>query len=294
MSDAATPAAGAAPALIDVAGQPALRLQSPDGASATVLLHGGQLLSWATPDGREQIYLSDRAVFADGTAVRGGVPVIFPQFGPQGPLPRHGFARDRRWQVLQQHTGRDDAMAVLGLADSEATRALWPHPFELELTLRVSGNRLDMELAVINTGEAPLSFTAALHTYLRVKQASNCTLTGLHRLRYIDQARGTEQIDNREEVQPEGELDRIYFNARRPVMLEDGNRHLMVHSEGFTDVVTWNPGAEKCAQLSDMPPDGWRHMLCVEAAVIGTPVQLPAGEEWVGRQSLVVESPGGA
>lgn len=279
------------PGLFDHQGQPALRLQSPDGASATVLLHGGQVLSWVPAEGREQLYLSERAVYADGTAVRGGVPVIFPQFGPQGPLPRHGFARDRRWELLQQQAGRDDAMAVLRLVDSEATRALWPHRFELELTVRVGGARLDMELAVINPGDAPLSFTAALHTYLRVKQASNCTMNGLHRLRYIDQARGTEQIDNFEELQPEAELDRIYFNARRPVLVVDGARHLLVHSEGFQDVVVWNPGAEKCAAISDMPADGWRHMLCVEAAVVGTPVLLPAGEEWVGRQSLTLEVP---
>jgi glucose-6-phosphate 1-epimerase len=40
--------------------------------------------------------------------------------------------------------------------------------------------------------------------------------------------------------------------------------------------------------MADMAPDGWRRMLCVEAAVVGHPVVVPAGEEWVGRQTLAV------
>jgi glucose-6-phosphate 1-epimerase len=50
--------------------------------------------------------------------------------------------------------------------------------------------------------------------------------------------------------------------------------------------VVWNPWVDKCADLADMPADGWRHMLCVEAAAT-RPVSLPAGEEWYGRQTLV-------
>jgi len=55
---------------------------------------------------------------------------------------------------------------------------------------------------------------------------------------------------------------------------------------GFTDVVIWNPGAERGAALSDLEPDGWLSMLCVEAAVVGTPVELGPGERWTGQQVL--------
>lgn len=36
---------------------------------------------------------SSKAFFKPGKAIRGGVPVVFPQFGP-GALPQHGFARN--------------------------------------------------------------------------------------------------------------------------------------------------------------------------------------------------------
>ena len=38
--------------------------------------------------------------------------------------------------------------------------------------------------------------------------------------------------------------------------------------------------------LADMPPDGFKSMLCVEAARIHTPQTLMAGESWRGWQSL--------
>ena len=52
-------------------------------------------------------------------------------------------------------------------------------------------------------------------------------------------------------------------------------------------MVVWNPWVDHCARMADMPADGWRHMLCIEAAAAREPVLLPAGEEWYGRQTLV-------
>jgi glucose-6-phosphate 1-epimerase len=284
--------------LSDFCGQPALHLRAGDGASACVLLHGAHLVSWVPAGGEEQLYLSPRAVLDGHQAVRGGVPVIFPQFNQRGPLPRHGFARNRAWRALSLEQGADDALAVLRLVDDEDTRALWPVSFVAELSLRITGARLDIELAVEHreSDEAGppaevLGFSAALHTYLRVGDAPSTRLTGLQRLRYEDSVRGTQQVDMGAQLAVEGELDRIYFDVARPLRLEDGARRVEIAAVGFPDVVVWNPGAEACARISDMPPEGWREMLCVEAAAIGTPVRLPPGDCWIGRQTLTVLGP---
>jgi glucose-6-phosphate 1-epimerase len=279
--------------MVDWHGQPAVSLSSPDGARALILLQGAQLLSWQRPDGEEQLYLSDQAVYATGQAVRGGVPVIFPQFECHGPLPRHGFARTTLWSFEHATASRTDALAVLALNDNEATQALWPHTFLTELTVRVSANRLDLELAVSNTSLAPFEFTAALHTYLRVDDVAQVQLEGLHRLRYKDKVRGTEQIEAYSSLQVAGEMDRIYFDAARELTLHDRGRRRRVTMTSFHDVVVWNPGPERCAALADMPPEGYQHMLCVEAAAIGVPVSLAAGAEWVARQSIEWLEPGG-
>lgn len=281
--------------LSDFHGQPALQLKAGDGATACVLLHGAHLVSWVPAGGEEQLYLSPRAVFDGRQAVRGGVPVVFPQFNQRGPLPRHGFARNLPWRALSLEQGTDDALAVLRLVDDEATRALWPASFVAELSLRIHGDRLDIELAVEHRepDEAgppvqALSFTAALHTYLRVADAASSRLSGLQRLRYEDCVRRSEQVDMAAQLAMEGEVDRVYFDVARPLQLQDGARRVEIAAQGFADVVVWNPGAEACARIGDMPPEGWREMVCVEAAAIGTPVHLPAGECWIGRQTLTV------
>ena len=53
-----------------VEGLPALELRSADGSSAVVLLQGAQVVSWLTPDGKEQLYLSPKSSFATGQAIR--------------------------------------------------------------------------------------------------------------------------------------------------------------------------------------------------------------------------------
>ncbi|AKJ30289.1 D-hexose-6-phosphate mutarotase [Caldimonas brevitalea] len=279
------------PELVYLQGQPVVQLRAPDGARATVLLQGGQVISWSPAGGSERLYLSERAVFEDGKAVRGGVPVIFPQFEQRGPLPRHGFARTKRWKLLRADTGRDDAIAVLGLTDDEATRSLWPHAFAVELTVAVGGNRLDLELEVEHRGAqgaAPFSFMAALHTYLRVREVEEARLKGLQGVRYQDSTRqGAEAVESSGALAITDEIDRIYFGATRALLLDEPHRALGIEAQQFPDVVVWNPWDRKCAALPDMPPLGFRQMLCVEAALIGEPVVLQPGEQWWGRQSLV-------
>lgn len=272
---------------------PTLLLSAPDGARASISLHGGHVLSWLPAGAPEQLYLSPRSEFTPGKAIRGGVPVCFPQFAERGPLPKHGFARTLPWELVSQEQGQDDALAVLRLRDSDATRAIWPHAFELELSVRVGGRSLDIELACENTGAAPLQFTAALHTYLRVADLDAVSVEGLAGLRYFDSIKQAEALQ-RMDLLLTGEkgvldLDRIYFGVQeRPLLLTEDRRQIVIRQQGFEDAVLWNPGPDRCAKLGDMPPEGWSEMLCVEAANIGRPVALEAGESWVGRQSLAL------
>jgi len=278
--------------LIEVLGQPALKIQSPCGSEAIVLLHGGHLVSWKPAGADEQLYLSPNAVAGQGQAVRGGVPVIFPQFEQRGPdvsLPRHGLARTRPWKVEEVRQGKDHAQATLVLTDDDSTRAWWPHQFTLELTLSISGARLDMELYAHNPGQTTWHFSAALHTYLAVSELTHVRLQGLDGCHYIDSVLGGEAIEDHPEKRFHGEIDRIYAKVHN-LLLRDGPRRLEIESENMPDAVIWNPGPEKCAHMKDMPADGWQQMLCVEAARINDPVTLGPDESWSGRQSLTLLS----
>jgi len=272
---------------IEFHGIPALRL-SAGGATAVVSLFGAQVLSWVTTDGRERLFLSEKAQFDGRHAVRGGIPVCFPQFAEQGGLPKHGLVRTRGWEVTVQQSGDDFALVNLALADDADTREVWPYAFLAEITIMLERDRLDVEFAVENTGSEDFSFTGALHTYLRVTQVEDVALNGLYGFTYRDANQGGKQIrETGTELCLDRETDRAYLRVNRPLLLEAGNLSLGIQQEGFPDVVVWNPWVERCATMPDMAPQGWRHMLCVEAAVAGQPVTVAAGEQWTGRQTLV-------
>ena len=262
-------------------------------AEAVVSLYGAQVLSYR-PVGAEAdvLFLSERASFEAGKAIRGGVPVCWPWFGPdpQGlGRPNHGFARTRLWSVLNTGaTPASETQVTLGLRDTPATRALWPHGFRLELTVSLGGPRLDLELYAENTGDTSWDFAAALHTYLAVSELSHVRLQGLEGCRYQDRLLGGTTLEDHPEKRFHGEIDRIY-NQVPDLLLRDGPRRLSLRSHNFEDAVLWNPGPEKCAALKDMPADGWQHMLCVEAARIQAPPTLQPGESWAGLHTLVLE-----
>lgn len=273
---------------IEFHGLEALRLNGPKGSSAIVSKLGGQLLSWVTPDGREHLFLSEKAVFDGSVAVRGGVPVCFPQFSDQGNLPKHGFVRTRPWSVTTERTGDDFALVTLDITDDAETRALWPHAFLAEITVMLEVDRVDIELCVTNTGGTPFDFTGALHTYLRMVQVEDVALEGLRGYEYRDALDNNRMVrETGTELTIDGAIDRVYRHVERPLMLKAANLSLAMQGQGFSDVVVWNPWVEKCAAMSDMLVDDWRRMLCVEVAQADNLVVLPAGEEWYGRQTLV-------
>jgi glucose-6-phosphate 1-epimerase len=276
----------------EVLGQPAMWLRAPDGAEATVLLHGGQLVSWIPAGDQERLYLSPTAVAGPGQAVRGGIPVIFPQFAKLGPLPQHGLARDRLWQWVEGAQRGDVVIGVLRLTDDEATRALWPHGFEAELSFSLAGLEMDVELAITNTGTTAFDFTAALHTYLRVDDVRRARLGGLYGVQYKDKLTGLTQPQEIDPFSFAGEVDRIYLDVAAinpgPLSLSTAMGRTSIQHEGFDDVVVWNPGPERAKALPDLPDDDWLGMLCIEAATIGRPVTLAPGQEWVARQRFSV------
>lgn len=273
-------------------GLPALLLTADDGARAEIHLDGAHVASWVPAGGAEQLFMSERAVYRAGTSLRGGIPVIFPQFGP-GPLPKHGFARTSRWEPSQAAAGGSwAARATLVLRDSDASRAIWPFPFELALTVEVGGRSLAVSLDVLNPGPNAFSFTAALHSYLRVAEVDDVALDGLAGVRYRDHAAdGREAVDDAPSLVVLGEVDRVYMSPPAELRLRDGRspdaRTVTITAAGFPDVVVWNPGPVKAREFGDLGDGDHHRMLCVEAAAAAAPVELPAGARWSGTQTLV-------
>jgi len=214
--------------------------------------------------------------------------VCFPQFAKRGPLGQHGFSRQQTWQWVEGAQRGDVVIGVLRLTDNDATRAVWPHAFEAELSFSFSGLQLDVELAVTNTGDTTFDFQAALHTYLLVDDVRRARLGGLFGVQYLDTVNGQSQRQEMDPFSFAGEIDRIYWDAKGPLTLATAAGRTQITREGFDDVVVWNPGPARAAALADMPDDDWLQMLCVEAAQIGRPITLAPGQDWLARQGFEV------
>jgi glucose-6-phosphate 1-epimerase len=274
-------------------GLPKVAITAADGARVEVYLHGAHVTSWVPAGERtDRLFLSESSQFASGAAIRGGVPVCFPQFADQGALPMHGFARIATWELVE--SGRGDsgaAVARLRLLDSDTTRALWPHAFAIELLVTAHGSTLILAFAVNNTGTASFTFTTALHTYLRIADVHATVIRGLQGARYRDKVlKKNDVIETAAELAIDGEIDRVYRGV--PAMLEvrEARRATIVHAAGFTDTVIWNPGAQKGATLNDLEAGGYARMVCVEAAVASQTVTLRPNETWRGAQTLTARA----
>lgn len=275
-----------------VDGYPVLEIEHPS-CRARVAAHGAQVMEW-TPDGHEPvIYLSPAAVLREGKAIRGGIPVCWPWFGPHPTdpsKPAHGLARGRFWELTDCVDSGASVELRFELHSSEATRALWNHEFEAVLEIRL-GAELHVSLTTYNPASTPFTETAALHTYLRVGDVHEITVRGLDGSSYVKHAGGGSEAGVQAgDVRISGEIDRIYASSADLEVRDPGlGRVLHVRKHGSASTIVWNPGTEKAATLGDLPPEEFHHFVCVETAnAPGAEVTVAPGGKHVLRTRIGV------
>jgi len=264
-------------------------LRHPSGAEVEIYDYGAHLTRWRSARGREWIFTSRNAVYQESKAIRGGVPIIFPQFNAFGPGPRHGFARTALWRAEKVQQDKDATRCRFTLQSSAATLAVWPHHFSASFEVQLHADALRMVLSITNNDTKPLQFTAALHSYFSVNSFPACTLRNLQGISYWDNGNdfSSRDVFRDNMLHFEDTIDRMYFDVQSPLELHDGASCLRIEQRGFSDVVVWNPGVAGAKALSDMADEEYQYVLCVEAAQVEKSVVLPAGEEWKGEQRLV-------
>ncbi len=250
-------------------------------STAAVALHGAQVLGFAPRGQGDWLWVSRRARWAPGAALRGGIPICFPWFGAhptQPTFPAHGFARTRAWRLANARAVAGEVELQLALTSDGETLKLFPYPFEARLTVTI-GAGLSLALEVANPGAAPFTFEAALHAYFAVSDIAALAVDGLAGRAYADKVTGTSRRDAEGPLRISGEVDRVYDSAG-PVTLTDetGGRRLRIQAASAGATVVWNPGPVKAAQLSDLAPEDFRRFVCVESGAIGVHrIAVPAG-----------------
>lgn len=252
---------------------------------ASFALQGAHLLSWKPAGEEEVLWLSGNTPFKNGVALRGGVPVCWPWFGPaeQKDLPSHGFARNLPWTLKAHNEDDNGVVLTFELQSSDATRQYWAHDFTLYARYKL-GKTCEIELEAHGEFET----TSALHTYFNVGDINAVKVSGLGD-RYIDKVNDAQEGVLADGVQTfPDRTDRVYINPEACSVIHDTalNRSIEVIHHHHCNVVGWNPGPALSVSMGDMPDDGYKTFVCVETAC--ATVKQKASEEKPSRLAQTI------
>ena len=266
-------------------------------AHATISTYAGQVLSYRPKTQQHDLlFVSEKAYYENGKAIKGGIPVCWPWFGADPDdlgRPAHGFVRNRQWDVVASESLADGSTKIiLGLADSDDTRDLWPHPFRLTVEITV-GDTLKIALKTHNTGDVPVTISQALHTYFYVGDINRVQVVGLDGTDYLDKLDDFAQKTQSGPVTIDSEVDRIYKGVSGELVINDAalGRNIRIASRGCSTAVVWNPWVEIAAAMGDLEDDDYTRMICVETANAGPEIiEIAAGGEYVLEAEYAIES----
>lgn len=261
-----------------------ITVSADDGSSIKVYRQGAHITSWKNSAGREFMYFSPSAVFKKGGALRGGVPIIWPQFSDMGTGPVHGVARVRDWNFVEERQGFVSFSLSVRPGDAQVPNANG----DLLLKVHFSNTNLNISLDVVNSSDTPLSFKFAFHTYFAVSHIRNVSVEGLDTASYADNLQQRKVCGPSVVRQIDQEIDRVYMNVEGPVTVSDSGygSQLVIAGSNLPDVVLWNAWIEKCKKIGDLPNDGYNFYVCVEHGVIGKDVVVPPKGTWNGSQII--------
>lgn len=248
-------------------------------STAEIYLHGAHVTAFGKNGEPPLLFMSSAGNFARDKAIRGGVPIIFPWFGPREGVPPHGFARTVEWDLKQTQLLPDGSVQVrFGLPAVKS--------YEVEYIVTVA-DTLTLELVVGNTGEKETSFETCLHTYFLIGSIDTVSITGLKGTEYLDKEQNTEALEEADAIRITAETDRVYFDTTATTEIIDPTlgRTIRVEKSGSRSTVVWNPWIAKSKAMDDFGDDEYPGMLCVESGNVGrNKITLPP----CGRTTLKV------
>ena len=285
-------------------------IASPGGLSAEINHLGAELWRLRSPEGLDLQWNGDPAVWT------GRAPILFPivgrlkndEFRLRGrrfKLEKHGFARRMRFDVT--HVASDSAR--FNLTPTQATRAVYPFDFRLELTFTVTRNALAMTALVVNDGGSPMPFSFGFHPALRWPLPFG-RARGAHRLMFDKPEPEPIRRINRHALLASSEpspvvgrrldlADRLFvhdaliFLSLRSRSLRygaDDGPQIRIEYSRLADLGVWTkPGAD---YICIEPWQGYNDPVGFDGDLTDKPgiLLLSGGEEWRATMTLTLES----
>ncbi|WP_018143116.1 D-hexose-6-phosphate mutarotase [Alloscardovia criceti] len=253
-----------------------------DDSSLRVSDYAAHVLQW-TPrsqaarlhgefDNPSVIWQPSSIYLAENTAIRGGIPVIFPWFsngyihGADAQLqPKHGLGRVNYW-TYSSSSDAHHLQYTLSSADIAQDYPSTFGQFHAQYDIYFDED-LRLELSVFNDNDTAVDFEMALHTYFHVSHVRDIGINGLEGATYTD-ATDNFAVHTQDErsLRIAGEVDRIYDSIKDIVIVDPSfKRSIHISTHGTTNTVVWNPSVSGDA-IPDMQPGEWTQFVCVEAS----------------------------
>lgn len=272
-----------------------------DQCIASIAFQGAQLLTFSSLSAKglpatDLLWLSPTAIFKNGKAIRGGIPLCLPWFGPHASdsaKPQHGFARNRLWSLSDAkaiHSGCTQLTWELNYPSSSLDQKplLFEGSFTAQLIMTLS-DTVDIQLRVNNTGRDSFPLSWALHSYHPVANVASAEVTGLDQCEYLD---NTDLEDSesypthkRRKLQSgnlvfTGEVDRVYVSVPTTQQLSCEGHQLTVEADNCHSAIVWNPGKELATNMADIGAEHYTGFVCVERGnTADNTLELAPGEE---------------
>lgn len=244
--------------------------------SASLTLHGGHVLSWQ-PKGHDEVFwMSKKAQLQQGKAIRGGIPICWPWFGPYKNSGNHGFARNSVWQIKDVVIDKSGICVELLLSGKDCS-PVWPFSFAVTQVLKFS-NTFSQQLIIENTGNSVFQFTDALHTYFAVSHPKNVALPDLNHASFDDKIADNSGCPSADVLDCVGPIDKIYYHNASATLFDRGlKRAIEIKKTNSAQWVLWNPGVEIATSMSDIHQQGEDEFVCLEAANTNW-IKVPVGK----------------
>ena len=240
---------------------------------ADVYLHGAHVTHFQPSGHHPVLFLSGHSEFVEAKPIRGGVPIIFPWFGPNSAdasAPMHGLARLSAWDVENVRSDGENVTLILRLSPDNAPRG-WPDRCSLRYEITM-GSALRLSLRVENGGEATLKFEEALHTYFAVGDARQIEIEGLRDTIFVDKTDNfAEKTQLERQLRLAAETDRVYRETEATCIIHDeaNARRIIISKQNSNSTVVWNPWIAKAAAMPDFGDGEWPFMVCIETCNVG-------------------------
>jgi glucose-6-phosphate 1-epimerase len=251
-------------------------------SAAEIYLHGAHITGFQKNGERPLLFMSRLSQFAAGKAIRGGVPVCFPWFGPRANDVTHGFARITEWNLMETAATSNGGVTVRFRLPATAAKAAGS-AFRAEFVVAVT-DQLAMELMATNeSADRNFDFENCLHPYFAVSNINQISIAGLQSAPFDDfaaRAGGTRRVENGSVLRITKETNRVYPDATGTVEIHDKKYQRIIRVEKFNShsTVVWNPWTTQ-KMPGDFDPAEHQHMVCVESGNLKqNKISLPPGK----------------